>query len=174
MSETIMIPDQPNQENLLHIAASGSELAESTQEKAQLHLVPCDLDDNKLFNARLGATTAVKESFQKLWAPMEADKRYSLEETVRHDAIFTFLNVLEMVDDTPKQREAFDEYIASVDTISETLDRDNLMDLLDKYEEHPTLKMLDTLQAITPADRSRETIVQMRRALLILLDAHNL
>jgi hypothetical protein len=140
--------------------------------ESQFRLLPFDrsnFPENKLAITRAETASTIKESLQD-YTRLEGSVREFREVSTRGDYIWAIVTDLGMTTQelpTKSYREMFNWAHETAKDIKST----DIGELMDKYEEHPALGFIDTLERITPGTSEvKREIVMLRRTLLVLLN----
>lgn len=120
--------------------------------------------------ARALTATLVKEKFQSIPTGLRADQRDEVRAQLRMDGMRMIFKAVGALENDATYDEVFATEYAKAESDVTDMDRDRLLDLLDKYESHPAMQIIDTLAATSPL---KDDLVYMRRTGLVLLADHS-
>lgn len=116
------------------------------------------------------AATLVKERFQGLSAQLKAEERGYQRAVLRDESVHFLFKSLGVLPDTEAVNQQFSKVYQQVKIDLETVDRTHLGELAELYENHPIIKVFETLEQTSPMHK--EDIVFMRRSTLLLLEGY--
>jgi hypothetical protein len=132
---------------------------------------PSNFPEDKLPIIRAWTASQIKESLEN-YSRLDGNARAFREVSTRGDYIWAIITELGMTNNeypTPEYREAF----TRTHEHAKDLKSAEIGELMDKYEDHPSLTFLDTLTQISPGTTEVKTeLVMLRRSLLVLLDEY--
>lgn len=148
---------------------------EQFSELPEFRLIPFDagnFPDERLTVIRSQTTTTIKESLQD-FTRLESIDREFREESTHGDYIWSIIADLGMTEaeyPTKAYRQTFAKVHEMAKNPKDYPELD-MSELLDKYEEHPAVGFIDTLDHISSrTNATRVELVMLRRSMLILLD----
>lgn len=135
-------------------------------------LLPYDagnFPEGRLAIVRATNATLIKDSLQD-YTRLEGPVRHFREVSTRGDYIWSIVADLGMTaSEFPDN--SYRNTFAGVHEKAIGLKSSDIGELMDKYEDHPTLSFIDTLEHIVPkTDAIKTELVMLRRSMLVLLD----
>lgn len=149
-----------------------SELSMESTVNNSFRLLPFEANyfpEDKLIIIRTWTASQIKDSLED-YSRLDGDARAFREVSTRGDYIWAIVTELGMTkDEFPT--EAFRATFETVHERARGLRSAEIGELMDKYEEHPSLGFIDTLSNIAPGTSEvKNELVMLRRSLLVLLD----
>lgn len=118
------------------------------------------------------AATLIKERFQKLPGTLSADERAAKRAQLRQESVRQLFKIVGIL--PPKDEDVNEEFAgvySSAEEKVEDMDKNHLVDLLDTYEAHPAMRIIDTVAETSGI--AQDDLVFMRRASLLLLEQYS-
>lgn len=148
--------------------------SKESQAESTFRLIPFDPSDfpeGRMARVRADTVTSIKESLQD-YTRLDGDAREFREESTRGDYIWSIIADLGM---TANERPTAAYHEAFADLHEKAKDPKNndidLGELLDKYQDHPALGFIDSLDNVASKTTvTTKEIVMLRRSMLVLLD----
>ena len=165
-------PDLSNSLGGLSLLGATSERVALVPDQITDHADLEPLSPNTSARAVALAATIVKEKFQALPAYLRADERDTLRAQLREDSVRLLFKAFDLIQDADDVDLVFSAAYRKAEAIVLDVDRQKLIELADKYDDNPAIKVFTTLKNISSV--KDDDIVFMRRTSLALLDSNEL
>ncbi len=138
-------------------------------------LAPFDtsrMSETELAKNRAFTTTHIKESMQN-YLHLSEDVKQPREVDTRGDYVWTILHDLNMVNED-RPTKSFRKAYASAHDKNDKLTIDERSELMEKYDDHPFVDYIRTLNDTAPNDRlTKHELAVLYRSSLVLLDEYS-
>lgn len=133
--------------------------------------IPAELLSDGAGARKIGLTsTLIKEKFQIVGLNVTADERDSQRSVSREASVRLLFKSFGILPKDGSSDDAFSQLYRSAEAQTESIDRSRLADLAEIHENHPAIKVFDTLTHTSSL--KSDDIVFMKRTSLILIDEH--
>ncbi len=126
-------------------------------------------DEQVTMNTIKQSAVDIKDIFQPLASKLTADERDDTRRYLRAKSVCLLFNNFGMLENTESVNSDFKKRYHATEAAIPQISRDQISNIADKYEDHPTVRTLTLASSISNNTIPKDDIVFMRRTAMVLM-----